>query len=170
MCISQQKRTTAISREIYTSQPRLRNCDVQFATQINDNHEPWNVCIVKKTNEKALYNSLERLSSLWLLRLYCYPRDAAFILQAWNKVAQLTPARDGWLKIICLLKLIANPHSTKTYVVGAVPCYPTGAVHFGLPCTVIPEMQPSYCKLETSLRTWPLPAMVGSKSSACWNW
>ena len=64
MCISQQKRTTAISREIYTSQHRLRNCGVQFATQFNDNHEPWKVRIVNKTNEKASCNSLEHLSSL----------------------------------------------------------------------------------------------------------
>jgi len=47
MCNSQQKRTAAINHEI-----------------THGNHEPWNVRIVKKTNEKALYNSLERLSSL----------------------------------------------------------------------------------------------------------
>ena len=105
------------------------------------------MCASQRKTTKRLYNSLEPLSSLWQLRLYSYPRAAEFILQTRNKVAQLTPARDGWLKLICLLTVIANPHSTKTYVISAVPCYPTGAVHFGLPCC--PHLEYSHVLLSS---------------------
>ena len=39
MCNSQQKRTTAIIIGNYTSQPRLRICDVYFTTKTNDSHK-----------------------------------------------------------------------------------------------------------------------------------
>ena len=48
-----------------------------------------------------------------------------------TKLLQLTHARDGWLKNRFLLKLKANPDGTTTHVVNAIPCRPTGAVHFG---------------------------------------